>query len=103
MNIGQWGMDDEEIIPLLHGLNSATFFTRDRDFFKRRLCHANYCLVHMVVDKNEVAHFVRRLLRHPALKTRVTRMGKVVPVMPERIYVWQLHSTGRQILEWPAP
>ena len=58
--VGRQGMKDSEIIPLLHGLASPTFFTRDDDFYDHRLCHASYCLVHCAVGKNEVAVFVRR-------------------------------------------
>ncbi len=43
--IGCQGMKDEEIVPLLHKLKRATFFTRDLGFYKRHLCHPNYCLV----------------------------------------------------------
>jgi hypothetical protein len=101
LDIGHWGMDDKEIIPLLHRLNSATFFTRDRDFSHRYLCHANYCLVHLIVGPGEVAAFVRRVLRHPALSTRAKRMGKVIRVTHDRLQVWQLHAQEREILEWP--
>ena len=38
-DIGRKGMQDEEIIPLLHREESPTFFTRDSDFFRRHLCH----------------------------------------------------------------
>jgi hypothetical protein len=34
--IGREGIKDDEIIPLLHGLNRPTFFTLDEDFFKPR-------------------------------------------------------------------
>jgi hypothetical protein len=32
-DVGHLGIKDQEIIMLLHSLNKATFFTRDRDFF----------------------------------------------------------------------
>lgn len=47
--IGRQGMKDEEIIPLLHKLHRATFFTRDLGFYKRHLLHPNYCLVRVIV------------------------------------------------------
>lgn len=40
-------MKDDEIIPLLHGLNRPTFFTLDDDFFKPNLRHAQYCLIYL--------------------------------------------------------
>lgn len=45
VNIGRKGLLDEEIIPLLLRLRHPTFFTRDSDFYERRLCHPKYCLV----------------------------------------------------------
>jgi len=43
--IAATGMGDDAIIPLLHQIKRATFFTHDADFFKKRLCHSAYCLV----------------------------------------------------------
>ncbi len=42
LDIGRSGMLDAEIVPLLLQLRRPTFFTRDEDFFDRRLCHAKY-------------------------------------------------------------
>ena len=66
VNIGRQGMSDEEIIPLLLQNHLPTFFTRDKGFYKRELCHSRYCLVVMAVKKDEAASFIRRLLRHSA-------------------------------------
>jgi hypothetical protein len=49
VELGRLSMTDEEIIPLLHGLRSVTFFTRDRDYYQRRWCHASYCLVYLSI------------------------------------------------------
>ena len=38
----EW-QDLEEILHYLHHLKAATFITRDEGFFRRRLCHSNYC------------------------------------------------------------
>src|SRR6266496_2270724 len=78
VNIGRKGLLDEEIIPLLQRLRHPTFFTRDSDFYDRRLCHRQYCLVYMSVEKSEAALFVRRLLHHPGFKTQAKRMGTVI-------------------------
>lgn len=59
VDVGRQGMKDKEIVALLHDLSDPTFFTRDDDFFERSLTHPGYCLVNTVVDKNEVAVFVR--------------------------------------------
>jgi hypothetical protein len=66
-DVGRQGMKDQEIIALLHRVRRPTFLTRDEDFYAPRLCHARYCLVYLAVAKDEVAPFVRRLLRHGSL------------------------------------
>ncbi len=101
-DIGIAGMQDEEIIPFLHQLSQATFFSSDRDFSRPDLCHPNYCLVHLVVKHGETAQFIRRVLRHPELDSRAKRMGKVIRVTHEHLYVWQWHSHHREILDWPT-
>jgi hypothetical protein len=67
-DVGHSGMQDDAIISLLHQLGPITFFTRDLDYFRRHLCHANYCLVYLDIKDNEVADFIRRFLRHPSLQ-----------------------------------
>ncbi len=79
-DIGRKGIQDEEIIPLLHQLNRPTFFTRDGDFYHRHLCHSRYCLAYLDVGRYEVANFVRRLLRHRQFDTKVKRMGAVIRI-----------------------
>ena len=72
-DMGRKGMDDEEIIPFLLTLPHPTFFTEDWDYYKRRLCHAKYCLVHVNVRRDEIALFARRFLRHPEFGTYTQR------------------------------
>ena len=98
--VGRKGMKDPEIISFLQQTRRATFFSRDRDFFHKYLCHANYCLVHLDVKKNVTALFIRRLLRHPEFNTRSKRMGKVIQVTTEHIYVWKLHASAQRRLLW---
>ena len=69
VDVGRKGMKDNEIIPFLHELRDTTFFTRDLDFYNRNLCHARYCLVCLAVEKDEVAVFVRRFLRHSSCRS----------------------------------
>lgn len=98
--IGRKGMKDREIIPFLHQLNQPTFFTRDDDFYERRLCHARYCLVYLDVRKEEVATFVRRVLRQTAFKTKAKRMGKVIRASHVGLAVWNLHAEKEELLDW---
>ena len=99
--IGRVGIKDEEIIPLLHNLGPATFLTLDLGFYRRDLCHPNYCLVCLDVHARNVAAFVRRFLRHPVSHTQMSRMGKVVRVTPTMLQVWEVHSEKRREFRWP--
>ncbi len=99
-NVGRRGMGDEEIIPFLLRQRRPTFFTRDEDFYDRRLCHANYSVVHLAVDKFEVAIFVRRLLRHPQFDTHLKRMGTVVRVSRAGLSFWGLHAGREKQVGW---
>jgi len=98
--VGRKGMKDQEIIPFLHQLKQPTFFTRDDDFYNRKLCHAGYCLVHLDVRKEEVAIFVRRILRHQAFKTKAKRMGKVIRASHVGLSVWSLHAEKEEQFSW---
>jgi hypothetical protein len=98
---GRKGIQDDEIIPLLHQLRRPTFFTRDSDFFDRRWCHQRYCLVYMDVDKYEAALFVRWVLRHPELNTQAKRMGAVIRVSRRGLSLYRSHTGGLTFLNWP--
>lgn len=98
---GRKGIQDDEIIPLLHQMRRPTFFTRDSDFFDRRLCHQQYCLVYLDIDKYEVASFVRRLLRHPELNTQAKRMGAVIRVTHSGVSFYRHHTDNISTLDWP--
>jgi len=99
-DLGWKGMQDEEIIPLLHRLNRPTFFTRDGDFYHRKLCHSRYCLVYLDVGRYEVASFVRRLLRHHQFDTHAKRMGAVIRLFHGGLAVWYFHSEKENRFEW---
>lgn len=99
-NVGRRGMQDEEVIPLLLKLRRPTFFTRDDDFYERRLCHAKYGLVYLAVQKYEAAAFVRRLLRHPEFNTQAKRMGTVIRVSQAGLACWRLHAEKPVSFAW---
>lgn len=99
--LGRKGMKDGEIIPFLLGLSQPTFFTRDDDFYDRKLRHAGYCLVYLDVRKEEVAVFIRRFLRHPEFKTKARRMGRVIHVSHVGLSAWKLHAEQEERLGWP--
>jgi hypothetical protein len=98
--VGRSAMSDAEVITVLHGLNRPTFFTQDRDYFKKRLLHAGYCLVHLNVRNILVAKYVRRVLNHPQLNARAKRMGCVLSVSPQGVIGWRLQPQESIRLTW---
>jgi len=100
LDIGKKGMGDTTVISLLHRHGSVTFFTRDTDYFDKRLCHLRYCLVCLGVERSEAASFVRRVLRHPAFCTWARRKGRVLFVTHTGIRWWRLGSTEEEFARW---
>jgi hypothetical protein len=98
--ISRTGIDDEDLIPLLHRLHRATLFTQDKDFFKWGLCHAAYGLVYLDVRYKEVAEFIRRFLRHPMFRTQTTRLGLVARVRTSGVQFWLKGQNGLQVVRW---
>jgi len=101
-SVGRWGMQDDEIIPLLRRLRQPTFFTRDAHFYERNLRHARYCLVHLVVERQEVASFVRRFLSHPSFRTHAQRLGSVIRVSAARVSAWLPRARREVLIRWPS-
>ena len=98
--LGRKGMKDDEIIPFLLALQQPTFFTLDWDYFKRRWCHARYCLVYLDVTRDESALFIRRLLRHQEFDTQAKRMGTVIRVSYSGLFVWRFHVQKETCFGW---
>ena len=99
-NVGRRGIQDEEIIPFLIKQRKSTFFTRDGDFYGRRLCHASYGIVYLSVHISEAAIFVRRLLRHHDFNTYSRRLGRVMRVSSVGISFWQLNENRERRVGW---
>ncbi len=99
-DIGWKGMSDTDIISLLCRLRRRIFFTRDNDFYKRSLCHSQYCLVYMGIEQFEVAFFVRRLLHHYEFDAQAKRMGTVIRLSPSGLTVWRLHAEKEISFTW---
>ena len=96
----QKGLHDDQIISLLHQHRRTTFLTRDLGFYDCDLCHRRYCLVCLAVSKDEVAVFVRRLLRHMEFKTQAKRLGSVIQVSQGGIRCWTLNADKELHAEW---
>jgi hypothetical protein len=101
VEIGKLGMKDrDEIIPLLHAMRRSTFFTRDRDFYDRRLIHRSYCLVYLDVKASETAHFVRAFLRHTKFRTQAQRLGKIARLHHSGITFWNIGASKPSKARW---
>ncbi len=94
------GAKDENIIPALHRLPHATFFSLDRDFYRRELAHQAYCLVWLDVRSGHAAEFIRRYLRHPAFDTQAKRMGLVVRVHAAGVEYWRAGKGASEAVPW---
>ena len=103
VDIARKGLQDEEILPFLHHLRRPTFFTRDRGFYRREVCHRQYGIVYLAVVPEEVAVFVRRVLRHPRVNTQAKRMGTVVRAFHQGLGLWRLHAQEEEVILWGAP
>lgn len=99
-DVGRSGMQDDEIVSLLHAYRRTTFFTLDRDFAHPRLCHPSYCIVYLDVRRSVAADYARRVLRHPELNTRAKRMGAVIRASYVGLGVWRRNAAERA-LPWP--
>lgn len=95
----EW-QDLEEILRYLHRLKAATFITRDEGFFRRRLCHPNYCIVVVSGPVIETAVYAQRFLRHAAFRAKQQRVGKVVRLSSTRIAWWEIDMESQQRLLW---
>ena len=96
------GADDQaHIIPLLHGLTNPTFFSGDRDFYRRGLRHRRYCVVFLDVVPSDHAAFIRRFLRHPNYRTFTQRQGSVVHVGYAGVRAWRLNADAEEASSWP--
>ena len=92
--------DEQEILRYLHRSKQLTFFTRDSDFFRYRLCHHNYCLTIIEMAEVETASAIRRFLRHPLFRTKVDRCGKVIKLLPQQLTWWEMGKRTRKHLIW---
>jgi hypothetical protein len=99
-NVGRRGMQDDEIIAFLQHLRRPTFFSRDRDFFERQLAHRKYGLVYLAVERDEVALFVRRVLKHSAFNTQVKRLGIILRVSSAGVAVLRPGLSNETQMAW---
>ena len=85
---------------MLHRLKRPTFFTHDRDFFRRGLVHENYCLVWLDMYDGKAAEFIRVFLKHELFDTVAKRMGIAARVHHQGIDFWQRHRPALRHTRW---
>jgi len=100
IDIGRTGTKDENLIPVLHRLPQATFFSLDHFFFRQDLLHDSYCLVWLDVADDQAADFIRRFLKHPRFDSQAKRLGKVVRVQADGAHFRQMGNPVLQNLQW---
>lgn len=100
LDVGRAGIKDDEIIPLLRSLKNPTFVTRDEDFHDRGFCDRAYGIVVVAAGRQEVATYVRRLLRHPRFNRKVDRLGKVLCLGPGGVRCWQRNPADDEHVQW---
>jgi len=93
--------DRPEVIPLLHSLRRATFFTHDLGFFDPSLRHNSYALICLDVSADAAATYIRRFLRHPAFRAQGQRLGRVILLQAGGLRYWQIHGRKEQVVSWP--
>lgn len=99
-DIAALGIQDDNILPVLHRYRNITFLTQDQDFFRRRLCHPSYCLVWLDVRPRDTADFVLRFMAHPEFRTHAQRMAKVIRVHYDCITCWDQNRLGLLRVNW---
>ena len=60
-------------------------------------------IVCLEVVSEEVAVFVRRVLRHPRLNTQAKRMGTVVRASHRGLGLWRLYAQEEEMILWETP
>ncbi len=94
------GITDNDIIRFLREHSGILFITRDDDFYKQKYCHEKYCIVYLEVERNEVAYFIRKFLKHDFFNTKAKKLGKVIKASRQFISYWQVHKKSFDKLEW---
>jgi hypothetical protein len=90
---------DQAIPTLLLKVAQPTFVTINAtDFWKKVQPHNAYCIVTVALPKERMrevpALLLRRLFRHSDLKTKASRMGKVIRLTSSRI---EYYESDRQV------
>lgn len=101
VDFGAKGIKDPQVLTLLlRDLDRPTLVTRDQGFYLRHNCHPRYALVVGSIAPNAVAALIRQFLRHPAFRTKSSRMGRVIRLSTASIHSWRLGSNDEEADVW---
>lgn len=95
---------DDGIATLLRAQNQPTFITiNESDFWLKIDAHPRYCIICFVLSNaraREIPLNLRNLFRHPQLRTKAQRMGKVLRIRrDQQIHYYSIESNQLANLE----
>ncbi len=94
------GIQDEQIISIMHRFRRTTFLTNDSGFYSNRYCHPSYGIAFFDVDAEETAFYIRKFLKHKLFNTMSKRLGKVAKVSQSLITYYTKPTGAIQQLKW---
>ena len=95
-DFGRKGLEDDQIIPMLHKIGKVTFFTRDLGFYRKELCHPRYCIVCLSINQDDVAKYIRLFLQHSKFNTQAKRIAKIVRISHLQMRLWEMKNDSEQ-------
>ena len=96
---------DDRVPEVLRSLKRPTFVTIDHGFWKRALCHPEYCILYFALAKDQqdrLPDLLRRAFHCAEFRTRKLRMGKVARVISERVDYYDWGQKGRFRVSLPT-
>ena len=96
---------DDNVTALLLTAHQPTFITINVDDFWRKISpHSGYCILTIDLlqgDFDDLPAQLRRLFNLPLLRTRATRMGKIIRVQHKQIRFYERNGQVQE-MEWDA-
>ncbi len=94
------GLQDNEIVVVLHGEKNPTFFTHDHDFYHLHLRHKSVCIVWLNVFVHQIAEYIIKFLKHTQFDTKAKRTGKLIEITTSKIRIWELNAEHSFDIYW---
>jgi hypothetical protein len=103
VDVGRKGMKDDEIRRVSAPAAKHHIFHARRWFLSASVAPSALLRGLMNVGQNEIAMFVRRLLRHTHFDAQAKRMGGVIRVSHAGLALWRLRSQAEIHDVWTRP